>query len=223
MQPSIDFYGLRIDEPITTATDFLVTIVAWFCAWRLGEISSKTVFLTWICAYFWVFGLSTLFGGLFGHAFLRFGEFSTMKLLGWWPGMIATACLARASVEATRPVIGQQFSSNFSMAIWFIFGATSIGIFAIPDFVWVKISGFCQVIGIVLPIMGYVFNKNRHAGSRFFLYAIGITTLASIVFSQKISPHIWFNHADLSHVLLAAAAILYFRGALFFNKFIDNP
>jgi hypothetical protein len=218
MQPSIELFGWRVEEPMTTATDILVTIVAWFCAARLSRISPKTAFLRWICAYFWIFGLSTLLGGLFGHAFLSNGDFAKMKLLGWWPGMIATACLARASVEATRETIGRLFSSSFLLAIGFIFGATSIGIFWTPDFAWVKASGFCQVIGVILPIMVFVYRKNRSKGSRFFLFAIGVTTLASIVFSQKLSWHIWCNHADLSHVLLAAAAFLYFKGAVLFEK-----
>jgi hypothetical protein len=40
---------------------------------------------------------------------------------------------------------------------------------------------------------------------------------------NEISPQIWFNHIDLSHVLLAVAAQFFFRGALKLGSVSHQP
>lgn len=218
MQPSISLFGWQVDEPMTTATDLLVTAVSFYCWVKLSKISPQTSFLGWMRAYFLVFGISTFFGGICGHAFLRLGDFNLMKMVGWLPGMVATAFLASASVELIRPLVAPSFSKKTTWLLWSILGATISAILIQPGFNWVKVNGFLQVIGLVLPISFFVFREKKHPGSRNFLWAIGWTTLASLFFSQKISPHIWFNHADISHVFLAVAAWFYYRGAVAFSQ-----
>ncbi len=228
MQPSIFLFGWQIDEPVTTATDLLVTAVSFLCWLRLAKTvdgGRRTVdggihpaFLNWMRAYFLVFGISTFFGGILGHGFLRLGDFNLMKMPGWLPGMFATAFLARASVELIRPMVAPGFTKRAIWLVWLVLGATVVAMLVRPGFNWVKVNGFLQVIGLVLPISIFTFREKKHPGSRHFLWAIGWTTLASLFFSQKISPHIWFNHVDVSHIFLAVAAWFYYRGARSFES-----
>jgi hypothetical protein len=55
----------------------------------------------------------------------------------------------------------------------------------------------------------------------FMLVAISIAILSAIAFMNEISIHIWFNHLDLSHTLMAMAAYFFFKGANSFKEKIS--
>ena len=51
-QPSIEFGGIRMDEPMMVATDILVTIVCFYAWYRLRKIPGKSKIKTFILIYF---------------------------------------------------------------------------------------------------------------------------------------------------------------------------
>jgi hypothetical protein len=59
-----------------------------------------------------------------------------------------------------------------------------------------------------------VYFKTRDKGSKTILFAVSIACVAALTFTNKIALHTWFNHIDISHVLMALAAFTFFKGAL---------
>lgn len=71
---------------------------------------------------------------------------------------------------------------------------------------------------LVLTFHGFTYLKTRDKGSGTIILGVGIASIAALIFMNEISPNIWFNHIDLSHVIMAIAAQLFYKGALTLNK-----
>lgn len=71
--------------------------------------------------------------------------------------------------------------------------------------------------GVVLPFHGYVYYKTSNRGSLTIVGAVMIASTAALIFMNQISLHAWFNYIDISHVLVAMAAFVFYRGALQLN------
>ncbi|MCK5701543.1 MAG: hypothetical protein KAI29_10330, partial [Cyclobacteriaceae bacterium] len=63
-QPSIDVFGIRLDEPVTTATDLIVSAVCLYAFYKLNSIPIKNKVHWNLKYYFLSMGLATLTGGV---------------------------------------------------------------------------------------------------------------------------------------------------------------
>ncbi len=68
-QPSIEILGIRIDEPVTTFTDLIVSVVCLYAFYHLHKIPIKSKVHWNLKYYFLSMGIATIFGGLIGHGF----------------------------------------------------------------------------------------------------------------------------------------------------------
>ena len=75
-QPSIYFLGLRIDEPVTTVTDLIVSAVCFYAFYQLHRIPLKNKVHWNLKYYFLSMGMATLIGGVIGHGFLYLFSFA---------------------------------------------------------------------------------------------------------------------------------------------------
>ena len=97
----IHLWGIRIDEPIVTLTDLLVTLVCFIAAYKIHKSGKKERTFLYFKIYFFSMAIATLLGGLIGHAFLY--AFSLYwKLPGWIMSMISIMFVERAVIEHTR-------------------------------------------------------------------------------------------------------------------------
>jgi hypothetical protein len=112
-QPSVFIDGIRIDEPVTSITDILVSVVCFYSLFKLKEPSEDDLVRTvryYFRRYFLLMGISTFYGGCIGHAFLYMLSFS-WKLPGWLLSMISMNFLERAMIEYTKTLPGTCFRS----------------------------------------------------------------------------------------------------------------
>jgi hypothetical protein len=65
---------------------------------------------------------------------------------------------------------------------------------------------------VVLSLEGFLFFKTKNTAGKYMLTGVGFAALAAIFFMTKISLHQWFNYLCISHVLMAAAATLFYWG-----------
>uniref|UniRef100_UPI0024A854D2 DUF6962 family protein n=1 Tax=Phaeodactylibacter xiamenensis TaxID=1524460 RepID=UPI0024A854D2 len=68
------------------------------------------------------------------------------------------------------------------------------------------------LIGIVLPLQAYHYLHTRHPGSRAIVFALLFSFLPAITYNAKLSLHTYFNHHDISHLLMAVCLFLIYRG-----------
>lgn len=158
-------------------------------------------------------GLATFFGGLIGHAFLYLFSFD-WKLPGWILSMLSVAFIERSSIEYARPHIAPGIG-NFFLALNIIELLAVMGLTIYTmNFEWVEFHSGYGLLAVVLPFHGLVYLKTRDLGSLYILGGVGIACVAALIFMNEISLHTWFNHIDASHVLVALAAFVFYRGAL---------
>lgn len=116
---------MRLTEPVIALTSFFITAVCAYAWLRLGSISPRTRYVKLMRAFFLFMGLSTLYGGVFGHAFLHLVQFG-MKAPGWLLGMVATAALAQAAIEDARPALRLGWPRFLTLLNWGGFGVAAV-------------------------------------------------------------------------------------------------
>jgi hypothetical protein len=66
---------------------------------------------------------------------------------------------------------------------------------------------------IILPLRIFMLAKYKDESSRKIIIAIFIAFLSAVVHTFRLSLHQWFNHKDLSHIILSISLIFFFLGA----------
>ena len=67
---TIVLFGIRIDEPIVTLTDLIVSVSCFIFAYKIHHKNGSEKVFTYFKLYFLIMGIATALGGLIGHAFL---------------------------------------------------------------------------------------------------------------------------------------------------------
>ena len=218
-QPGIELFGIRIDEPVTTFTDLIVSAVCFYAFYKLDKIPIKNKVHWNLKYYFLSMGLATLFGGLVGHGFLYLLSFS-WKLPGWLTSMFSIALLERASILFAKPLTKPRVG-NFFAWLNLIELATFVTItFSTLNFFFVEVHSAYGLLIIVTSFNLLAYLKTKSEASKLFLIAVGISAISALIFMNEWGISIWFNHFDISHCLMAISAFVFYRGSL---KMIKDP
>lgn len=217
IQPSVEVFGLRLDEPVTTITDLLVTAVCWYAFYRLSKIPIKNNVHFYLKYYFLSMGLATAIGGLIGHGFFYMFSFA-WKLPGWLTSMISVALLERAVIlyarKLIKPFLGRLFAwLNVIELVTFVTIT-----FITLNFFFVEVHAAYGLLIVTTGFSLIVFVKTRNKGSRTFLIAVAFSSLSALVFMNEWGVSIWFNHFDISHVLMAISAWFFYKGSMLVIK-----
>ncbi|MGB4971110.1 MAG: hypothetical protein WBO32_00535 [Cyclobacteriaceae bacterium] len=212
-QPPITVFNIRIDEPVNMFTDLIVSAVCLIAYYKLTrkQLPGKTqLYFRW---YFLLMGLATFFGGVIGHGFLYAFSFA-WKLPGWIISMFSIALIERSSIEHARPLISPSVGKAFLILnIIELVTVMSITIYTL-NFQWVEFHSGYGLLAVVLTFHGFVYLKTKDKGSGIIIAGVGVASIAALIFMNEISPYIWFNHIDLSHVIMAVAAQIFYKGGL---------
>lgn len=210
--PSIYPFGIRLDEPVATVTDLLVSAVSVYAYLQMKRMRLNAWSQVHFRRYFLLVSVATVLGGLIGHGFLYAFGF-VWKLPGWIVGIVSVALVERAAISHAqhliRPKIGRFFLVFNIIEMIAILVITVITL----DFKWVEYHNGYGLIVNVAGFHGYAWYRTKDKGSLIILGAVGITAIASVVFTRHLSLHTWFNYIDMSHVLLAMAAYVMYLGA----------
>lgn len=209
---SIVIGGIRIDEPIVTLTDLLVSALCILFFWKLHRSGIDNRATRLFKYYFLLMGVATFFGGIFGHAFL-YALSMPWKLPGWITSMFSIMLIERAAINHTRLLFSEKVIKV--MAIINIIELCTFMFLSIYflDFFFVEFHSGYGLMFVVLGLEGYLFLKTKNKASRTILIGIGLAAIAALVFMNKVSIHVWFNHIALSHVIMAAASFFFYDGA----------
>ncbi|MEN0050517.1 MAG: hypothetical protein AAF806_25860 [Bacteroidota bacterium] len=222
-QPSIYVGQLRVDEPVTMITDLVITVVCFYAFYSLSkqqnELSKAQNFLRY---YFLMMGFATMIGGVFGHGFLYYFGLN-WKLPGWLTSMFAVTLIERASIEQTKPIVNPKVGKIMGVAniielVTFVSLTFVTLFFRLLDprdsFRFVEIHTAYGLLLIVLPLQAYVYLKTRNPGSKLFLIGIGFVILTAFIYYFQLAFSPWFNQHDMSHLFIALASWLFYKGTL---------
>jgi hypothetical protein len=218
-QPSIQLLDVRIDEPVTAVTDLLVSAMCFYAFSRLRSIPLKNNVHWNLKYYFLSMGLATLIGGVIGHGFLYLFSFA-WKLPGWLTSMFSIALLERASILYARPLISSKIGNFFAWMNIVELSTFVIVTFSTLNFFFVEAHSAYGLLVIVTSFNLVVYRKRKSEASRLFLIAVGISAVSALIFMNEIGISKWFNHYDISHILMSVSAFIFYRGSL---KMIEDP
>ncbi|NJN41043.1 MAG: hypothetical protein HC811_01105 [Flammeovirgaceae bacterium] len=208
---TITVLGIRIDEPVTTLTNLILSATCMWSYFKITAMNLPDKTITYFRFFFLMMGIATLIGGLIGHGFLYLLSFG-WKLPGWITSMLSIALIERSSIEHARPYIKPNVGKFFLVLNVVELLAIMTIAMSTLSFRWIELHTAYGLLAIVVPFHFVVYYYTKDKGSLMIIMAVGIATIGSLFYMYKISPHPWFNHIDISHVILTIA-IFYFYNA----------
>jgi hypothetical protein len=111
--PSIELFGVRIDEPVTSGTDVVVALIGIYAFFKTK--GSAVAHIKYYSYFFLFMALSTLCASIIGHAFnYRFGGVGA-KVPGWILGIIGIGFAQFAVLFHTRSWLGEKRFRGFAI------------------------------------------------------------------------------------------------------------
>lgn len=212
IQPSIEILNVRIDEPITTFTDLLLAAICFYAFFRIRRLEYMGKVKWYFKYYFLTLGLGAMFGGIFGHAFqYRLSE--EWKLVSWVLTLGSVALMAHALLEVAKPLVKPGITriiSRINVLIFAIALFYTMWTMAFSPVKYYTIFGMLVVVG---SLSYFIYHKTGSRGMLILIGAVSVGFLSAIIFSFEWGLSPWFNHNDISHVILSFSAYYLYRGA----------
>ncbi len=208
---SIVIGGIRIDEPVVTITDLLVSVLCFIYAFKIHRTGKTEKIFLYFKIYFFVMGIATMLGGLIGHAFLYAFSFY-WKLPGWITSMISIMFVERAAIEHTRIWLNDSLVKVFGIINIIEFLTFLTLTVTSLNFFYVEFHSGYGLMFVVLSLEGFLFFKARNTATKYLLAGVGFAAVAALFFMNKVSPHQWFNYLSVSHIFMAIAATFFYLG-----------
>jgi hypothetical protein len=219
VQPSIELFGIEINEPVTILTDLLISAVCFYAAAQFAKIKSGGVIGSLLFYYMLTMGLATAIGGIVGHGLMNYLDFG-WKLPGWLMSMFSITLIERASIFYAKPLIDRRLV-RFFMWLNIIELLTFAYIsFSTLDFFYVEVHAAYGLLFVVTSFSIVVYSKTKDLGARDFLVAVFFSCLAALFFTTKWGIGPWFTHFDICHVFMAISSWFFFIGG---KRMLLNP
>jgi hypothetical protein len=218
-QPPIYISGIKISEPVTAFTALMVSAVCFYAFVKLTKIPAHNKVHLYLRYYFLSMGIATAIGGLIGHAFLYALSFS-WKLPGWITSMFAIMLVERASIEYARPLIHPRLGAIFGWVNLVELATFIIVTLSTLNFFFVELHVAYGLLVVVSSFNIFIYRKTRKKGSRLFLIAVAFSGISALIYMNEWDISKWFDHSDISHILLVISAGFFYLGA---RKIITDP
>jgi hypothetical protein len=193
---------MTIDEPMTLATDYLLTIAAAVFAIRLWRTNRN-----WALAF-----LFTAAGSFFGGTYHGFGSMlHVLTTIVLWKLTVYSLGLASffLVLGSARDLLLVALVKLLVYMSWMT---------AHSEFLWVIID-----YGMALLIVAVVQLVRRGPSTPWVIWSIVVSVIGALVQMSRLSLHEHFNHNDLYHVIQLVALWLLYRGGKLMNPSTARP
>ena len=221
--PQIEIFGATITEPMTTATDFLITAFTfWFAAQLLTRQANRDHLSRrhWGLAFIFL-GLGALFGGA-NHGFAAYLQQDWLDLI--WKGALYSLGFAMFFMligtvsGSVRNRTWRIFLYGYSAVACAVFIGWSIDH---DDFVYAVLNNLSTfVIIIVLQVSALI--RYRAESAKWILSGVAVSLLSAGIQRSGFDLHVHFNHNDLYHVVQIVGLYLFYRGASVLQDFTGS-
>ncbi len=212
VKTTVDLFGFQIMEPVTAATDLLVSGVCLYAFLKIRKGTNNLSSVNLLKYYFLTLALATAYGGIIGHALQHVLSFG-WKVPGWLISMLSIALIERAAILHAKPILRPGIGKFFAILNIIELSVLVSVVLLTLNFFFVEAHAFYGLLIVVSSFELFIYIKTKDEGSKLLLVAVIISALAATVHLTQFSIHIWFNHLDLSHVLMAMAAYVFYLGA----------
>jgi len=204
---SIIIYGITILEPVTLLTDFITAFLSLFFSIKLLRTGLAGYKSSWF-VFFIAFGISTMVAGVAHGFYLYFGK--VFLMFSWTFGAISIFPLTNATIILIK---NKHFRKLLQYLLLLIIISSFVLIYYYKNFLVVTFMTAVCVMGIKFPTLIYYNRKCHENYYKFILLGIGISAFSAIIHGFKISISPWFNHKDISHVILSISLLFFYYGA----------
>lgn len=208
--PPIYIGDLKIDEPITAVTNLMF---AGLCLFAFLNTREQRHFIgpnlyRW---FFLAIGLSAVIAAFIGHGFLYYFGFKA-KIYGWEANVIGVAFAQTAAIYHTKSSIKESIFKPLLIINYIQIGCALVLTYTIFSFIVVEIHAAISLLLIVCVLEGIHYKKTKSILSKYMLIGVGVTILAVLVHLFKLAISVWFNHLDLSHIIMCGSIVCFYRG-----------
>lgn len=210
--PSIELFGLRIDEPVTSGTDIIVALI---CILGFLKINRKegTKHVKLYSYSFLVTGLAITVSAVIGHAFLyHFGY--EAKIYGWVLTILGVSLSQFGVLYHVKGIFKAETNKILLYAAITEIILALILVFVIRTFVFVEVHTAIGMIGMVVVLEWINYSKTRSKLSLAMIYGVTWATMAVVGHVFKLNISRWFNYMDLGHVFVAIGTVTMIRGVI---------
>lgn len=209
---SFYLFDILIQEPVTAITDIFITAITWRIFFKSKGELVPTLPNQLYRYFFFMIGLATLLGGIFGHALCyRLGI--GWKLPGWITSMFAIMLAERAAIIHVLPQMPKLLQRILpALNILELCTMVTTAIVTL-NFFWVEFHAFYG-LGIVVGVFELInYRKTRNPASKWILIAVSISFIAAFVQIAGIHIHDpWFRAVDMAHVIMCGTALILYKG-----------
>jgi hypothetical protein len=209
---SIEILGIRLDEPVTVATDFIISLVCLYALIFLKKVPGKHHLRNLFILFFAFLGTGTLLGGFLGHGFLYLLD-PGWRLPGFLSSMVAVAFLAQASLLVLSTQVPRRAWMLLTWLNILLLFSFLVLVIVTQDFLFVIIYVTFSVLFMIAGIQMIILRISGHVAARWFLLAVGTGLAGNVVYIFNLNLSEWFNRSDLGHIFLALSTVLFYRGA----------
>ncbi|HEX2060977.1 MAG TPA: hypothetical protein VHK90_09570 [Thermoanaerobaculia bacterium] len=175
---------MTVHEPMTLATDYLLTVAAAIFAAKLWHTHRM-----WALAFVFT-ALGSFFGGTY-HGLWQ-------SAILWKPTVLSIGFASFFLLAAFLPRIA--IVKLVIYTSWMIFH---------DAFLWVIVD-----YGITLLLVGAIVSLRRGPATRWIRGSIGLSVIGAVVQQTRLTLHPHFNYNDLYHVIQLVALWLLYRGGV---------
>jgi hypothetical protein len=205
---------VRITEPMTMVTDYLMGTLAFVLAMRLlGDAASgqPRSGRLWAAAFVMT-AVAAFVGGTY-HGFIQWMPGLAGRAL-WKATLVATgigsACLLAAAVTAAvagplRHALMGLVLVKLVVYIWTI---------ATKDAFVLVIADYGTALVAVLLAAWFIRPTGLTPAAWWITAGVAVAVVAGVIQWARVAPHVHFNHNDLFHVVQMASLYLLYRGGL---------
>ena len=210
---------MRITEPMTMATDYVMGVVALALAaqlFRQGASAGQIATRLWAIALTMT-AIAAFVGGSY-HGFIEMLP-PVVAARMWTLTMAATgvgsaALLAAAVVSGTGGMLQR-------VLVWVVIAKLAcylLWISSRTDFLVVIADYAAALVGVIL-LTWLARPSGLSAAAGWITAGVCVSVVAAVIQARHIAPHPQFNHNDLFHVVQTGALYLLYRGGLLLRDF----
>jgi hypothetical protein len=205
---------VRITEPMTMVTDYLMGALAFVLAMRLlGDASAGQQWSGRLWAAAFVMTAVAAFVGGTYHGFIQWMPGLAGRAL-WKATLVATgigsACLLAAAVTAAtagplRQALIGLVLVKLAVYLWTI---------ATKDAFVLVIADYGTALVAALLAAWFIRPTGLTPVAWWLTAGVAVAVVAGVIQWARVAPHVHFNHNDLFHVVQMASLYLLYRGGL---------
>lgn len=205
---------MQITEPMTMATDYLITIAAFI--WGIRMVRKNTTHpgrsVRFLAGALIFIGVAAATGGTF-HGF-RMMMPHWLEVATWTATMVAIGaasfCFASATIFTAfagtlRKVLLGVMTAKLAFYLLWLLGH--------DDFKY-AIREYSPTMAAVLIVQLYLWLKRKDPAARWIVAGVAISFLAAFIQTLELGLHKHFNHNDAYHLVQIVGLYLFYRGGV---------